>query len=200
VTTLAQGIGQALGTELAIGAIYDRDYFCAEEIEEVERSLSATLRLAHVHRRKEFENYLLIPSALDRAIARAVADRQRRGIPAPVAVPDAATLLKEITDQMRDDVQSQLIARRTTYLRTSGRDVADITRETLADFSVKWRNLVTRLELVPGKEVLRVFRDKIQHSCGLSITEARIVDAIRVEEIPQELLALIDSVEAFRQA
>jgi hypothetical protein len=28
ITTLADGIGQALGTPLMIGAVYDRDYFC----------------------------------------------------------------------------------------------------------------------------------------------------------------------------
>jgi hypothetical protein len=184
---------------LAIGAIYDRDYFCAEEIEEVEAVLSRTLRLAHVHNRKEIENYLLIPAALDRAIARALSDRQRRGEAISVSLPVAASLLREITDPMRDDVQSQLIARRTTYLRTTGRDLADLTRETLAAFSERWSDLNTRLELVPGKEVLRLFRDAVQRSSGLSITEARIVDAIHVDEIPQDLRTLIDGIDAFRQ-
>ena len=58
ITTLAESIGQALGTELAIGAIYDRDYFCAEEIDEVEKALSKNLRLAHDKRK----DYLLIPA------------------------------------------------------------------------------------------------------------------------------------------
>ncbi|HET6495882.1 MAG TPA: hypothetical protein VFH61_11020 [Thermoleophilia bacterium] len=101
---------------------------------------------------------------------------------------------------MRDDVQSQLIARRTTYLRTTGRDIADLTRETLAALSGKWDALDTRLELVPGKEVLRLFRDRIQQSSGLAISEARIVDAIHRDEIPQELVELVVRVDAFRQA
>lgn len=200
VTVLAEGIGQALGTELAIGAIYDRDYFCQEEIDEVEKTLSGSLRLAHVHRRKEIENYLLIPPALDRAIARAAADRAKRGIPVSADLPLAAVLLEEITEPMRDEVQSQLIARRTSHLRSTGRDVAALTRETLAAFAPRWSKLSTRLELVPGKEVLKLFRERVQQLCGLSITEARIVDSMRRDEVPPDLSALLNEIEAFRSA
>jgi hypothetical protein len=198
VTTIAQGIGQALGTELAIGAVYDRDYFCAEEIAEVRSALGSNLRLAHVHERKEMENYLLVPAALDRALARAASDREKRGSMVDSSLPEATAVLYEITDPMRDEVQSQLIARRTNHLRSTGRDVADLTRETLAWFSPRWDDLSTRLELVPGKGVLKAFRTRIQESCGLSITEARIVDAIHRDEIPGDLQALIEGLEEFR--
>ena len=164
----------------------------------METALSRSLRLAHVHKRKEIENYLLVPAALDRAVARAVSDRRRRGAPGSVSVPAASSLLREITEPMRDAVQSQLIARRTTYLRSTGRDVADLTRETLAAFSTRWKRLETRLELVPGKEVLGLFRDGVQQHCSVSITEARIVDAMHRDEIPLDLHALIHDVEAFR--
>ena len=81
VTTLASGIAEALGASLSIAAIYDRDYFCPEQICEVVAKLSGHLRLAHVHKRKEIENYLLIPVVLDRALRRAVDERvARRGI------------------------------------------------------------------------------------------------------------------------
>jgi hypothetical protein len=53
VTILASGIAEALGAPLIIGAIYDRDYFCDEQIAEVEDRLGATLKLARVHERKE---------------------------------------------------------------------------------------------------------------------------------------------------
>src|SRR5713101_5784515 len=75
ITTLASGIADVLGSPLIIAAIYDRDYFCQEYIDEILATLSVRLRLGHVHRRKEIENYLLIPAALDRAIAHGTSER-----------------------------------------------------------------------------------------------------------------------------
>jgi energy-coupling factor transporter ATP-binding protein EcfA2 len=199
ITTLAGGIGETLGASLTIGAIYDRDYFCQEEIAQVEGELTKSLALAHVHERKEMENYLLIPSALDRAIARGLADRQARSGKVEAQVPKAADLLHEITSPLRDDVQSQIIARRAAYLRRSGKDLADITRETLAWFSTRWEDPLLRLTLVSGKDVLRTFRERIQTALGISITTSRIVDAMHRDEIPADLIKLLGALDDFRR-
>jgi len=199
ITTLAQGIAQALGAQLTIGAIYDRDYFSDEEIANVAAALAGSLRLAHIHPCKEIENYQLVPAALDRALHRAIGERANRGGGKPEAeVPSAAVLLEAITEPMRDEVQSQLIGRRTTYLRSSGKDVADITRETLSKFSPRWNDLSKRLELVPGKEVLRAFREKVQDMSGVSITDARIVDAMHRDEMSADLCSLLKRIDQFR--
>ena len=200
ITTLAQGIAQALGTPLTIGAVYDRDYSSEEEIATVASALSGSLKLAHIHERKEIENYLLVPDALDRAIQRAATDRATRngGGDAQIEVPKAAALLREITDPLRDEVQSQLIGRRASYLRSSGKDVADLTRQTLAWFSPRWEDLATRLALVPGKEVLKAFRDKVQKLVNVSLTDVRVIDAMHRDEIPADLQALVHRIERFR--
>ena len=199
ITTLAQGIAQALGTPLTIGAVYDRDYFSEEEIATVASALSGSLKLAHIHERKEIENYLLVPDALDRAIQRAATDRvTRSGGVVGLEIPKSAELLREITDPLRDEVQSQLIGRRASYLRSSGKDVADLTRQTLGWFSPRWEDLGARLSLVPGKEVLKAFRDKIQKLANVSLTDVRIIDAMHRDEIPPDLQALVHKIEKFR--
>lgn len=200
ITTLASGISDALGASLMIGAIYDRDYFSDEEIQAVTAALCKSLALAHVHQRKEIENYLLIPSSLQRAVERAIADRiSRVGEDLPSTIVDVAAVLRRITDAMRDDVQSQLIARRTNYLRSTGRDVADITRETLAWFSTRWENFDVRLEIVPGKEVLRQFREEMQATYNISLTDVRIIETMRKEEIPNDLRQLLEALDEFRK-
>lgn len=75
IIVLASGIADALGTPLKIGAIYDRDYFCDEQIEEVRSSLTSALNFAWILGRKEIENYLLVPSAIERAVTRALRSR-----------------------------------------------------------------------------------------------------------------------------
>jgi hypothetical protein len=104
VTILAAGIAEALGAPLMIGALYDRDYFCDEQIAEVLEKLGTSLKLAWVLDRKEIENYLLIPAALDRAIVRMLKARRERGAEkAPLQI-DSAGLLDEITRPLREDV------------------------------------------------------------------------------------------------
>lgn len=199
ITILASGVAEALGSTLAIAAVYDRDYFCDEEIASVKSTLLTQLKMAHVHQRKEIENYLLIPAALDRAITRALNDRAlRSGAPALIA-PSSIELLREITDTLKDDVQSQFIARRTNFLRSSGVDLATIARDALAWFSPRWSDMDERLVLVPGKEVLGLFRQRIQNMLGISITDTQIIEAMRRDEIPVDLRQLLQALDDYRK-
>ena len=199
ITTLAAGITETLGTSLLIAAVYDRDYFCKEEVDYVKGELEQTLQLAHVHSSKEIENYLLVPTALDRAIRRAVEERAaRRGLDVP-DVPAAADLLNRTTATLRDEVQAQLIARRTVFLRNTGIDPAQLTRGTLASFNALWDTLESRLSLVPGKIVLRSLRDIVQRDFGVVLTDSKIIEAFHRDEIPQDLQTLIRFLDEFRR-
>ena len=78
VSALGWGLEKALGQQLSLGVVYDRDYYCSEEIAQITSELEKTVQLAHVHSRKEMENYLLQPNVLDRALRAAVSDRAQR--------------------------------------------------------------------------------------------------------------------------
>jgi energy-coupling factor transporter ATP-binding protein EcfA2 len=80
IAAFAARIGEALGAPLKIGAVYDRDYYCDEQIRDVVTSLDANLSVSAILERKEIENYLLVPAALDRAITRSEDLRRDRGL------------------------------------------------------------------------------------------------------------------------
>jgi hypothetical protein len=94
--------------------------------------------MAHIHARKEIENYLLVPAALDRAIEQAMGERREK---ISRLFSGSVDLLLKITDPFRDSVQAQLQARRWDHFCHSGRDLADVNRETLASFGTAWANL-----------------------------------------------------------
>ncbi len=200
VTTLAAGISDALGASLTIAAIYDRDFFCPEEIAQVREALAMHLTLAHVHERKEIENYLLIPEALDRAIEKALSDRVTRTGLVVNRVPKAFDLLKELTEPIKDEIQSQIIARRTLFLRQSGKDPADITLETLAWFSHRWEDFRLRITLLPGKVILRQIRERLQNTLGISLTDAKIIESMHRNEIPADLVQLLHDLDQLRKS
>lgn len=200
ITILASGIAEALGAPLMISAIYDHDYSCDEHIAEVLRTLETNLKLAWVLERKEIENYLIVPAALDRAVVRTLNARRARGAEKSTAVVDCAKLLEDITRPMKDDVLSQLMARRHDYFGRTGEDKSRLYKHVLGPFESRWPNLNTRIALVPGKEVLRLFRQRVQDLCGVTLTDARIAESINGEDIPADMRRLLASLESFRNA
>lgn len=198
ITILASGIAEALGASLMIGAVYDRDFFCDEQIDDVLKRLGTSLKLARVHHRKEIENYLLVPAALDRAIVRALSARgESAGSEAAFRV-DSAAILEELTQPMKEEVLAQLMARRHDYLQHTGQDKSRLYKDVLSAFDKRWLNLQERLALVPGKDVLRLFRERIQELIGVTLTDSRIAEAMNRQDIPTDLVALLDSLENFR--
>jgi energy-coupling factor transporter ATP-binding protein EcfA2 len=197
ITTLAAGIAEVLGAPLMIAAIYDRDYFPPEQVDHVVNSLSRALKFAHIHSRKEVENYLLIPAALKRAIDRSISSRTPSAGKEIVGV-DIDEILTEITDPMQGDIQAQILARRGDYLRSTGRDLASVNAETISAFNERWRNLNSRLELVPGKEVLAKLRTRLHEKHHITLTDTVIIGSIRREELPDDLVGLLNELETYR--
>jgi len=201
ITTLASGIQEALGAPITISAVYDRDYYCQEQLEDILGKLALHLRFAHVHDRKEIENYLLIPTAIYRAIDSLMRARKSdRGEKVSSEALDVEEALNRITDHYRDEVLSQLQARRWDYFKSSGRDLADVNRETLTWFNGHWGELGKRLNIVPGKNVLADLRSYVQEKLGVTLTDARIVEAMRRDEIPGDLQGLLHKIDGFRRA
>ena len=163
-------------------------------------ALQKTVKLAHVYKRKEIENYLLLPGPLTRAVESAIADRARRMGQTGTPPPDIAKLLTTITERHKDEVQGQYAGRRVEYLRSTGKDASTLVQEAIATFEQKWRNLDERLAIAPGKVVLAEFRQQIQEMCGVSLTDARIIAQCKPGEVPPDLRDFLSELEQFRLA
>lgn len=198
IRSLSWGLEKTLGKSLHIGAIFDRDYWCPEEVEAIEAELNQNLDFAHIHSRKEMENYLLVPSVLDRALKKALVERSRRTGETTELEETAAEILQRITRPLRTAAQGQYIAKRTAYFKNAVRDKAIITTEAIELFNAKWDKLDTRLEVVPGKDVLHAFREEIQSKYAITLTDYKIIDEFKRDEVPGDLLALLRRLDDYR--
>ena len=178
--------------------MFDRDYFCDEEIQNVICKLSKHFDPIHIHELKELENYLLVPEVLERAIKKAIRDRERRAGESPSQEFDVESALDEITDEMKENVTSQLVAKRLDYLKPSGKDASSITSEVLNRVNEAWPDLRKRLASVPGKEVLKRLREKLKESHSVNLSDVRIIDEFKTSEIPPDLVQLLVSLNEFR--
>jgi len=198
IRSIAWGINRTLGTSLVFAAVLDRDYHPEEEIQVVQTRLEEHAAMVHIHDRKELENYLLVPSVIERASKLVLRSSGKEEVKAPTAAQIEA-ILEEITTSLKSDVGGQLIARRSAYSRGSGIDSATAASQAMQEFDTKWKQLESRLAIVPGKEVLKRLRERLQEQYGLTLTTQRIVTAFRKSELPAGLMTLLQKLEEFRK-
>ena len=198
VKALSWGLSKTLNSNIPIAAIYDRDYCCNEHVIEIHQELEHELKLAHIHNRKEIENYLLIPSILERVLEKSIKDRERRSHSLIERKETAGNILERITELEKTNIQSQYIAKRIDFLKKSGKDISTITTEAIRIFEKKWQTLDERMEIVPGKQTLRMLRNEIQNLYSINLTDIKIIDEFKAKEIPEDLTLLIKNLEEFR--
>ena len=198
IQALAWGFRNTLGSELSITAIYDRDYRCDEESTQLKIELENEIKFAHFHHRKEIENYLLSPQVLERSAKRTIEERARRTGETAPADFDIVEILESITNGLKSDCSGQYISKYCAFFKSSGKDQATLTTEALKIFDRKWSSMKSRLEIVAGKDVLRAVRDRFQQSHGVTLTNWRIIDCYKAEEVPQDLARLLRQLDAFR--
>jgi energy-coupling factor transporter ATP-binding protein EcfA2 len=188
---LQWGFEKALGYRLVLGAIFDRDYRCEEEIISILDELRKSLHFVHFHSRKELENYLLVPSVLDRAIRIKTREYARhRGLEVPDTRKSHEILL-EVTESMRREVQAQYIDHRVRFFRPTGIHSTTLTSDAIKIFDAQWQTLDTRLEIVPGKEVFSRLNQILQNEYSTGMTPAAVIREFRAEEIPGDLARLL---------
>ena len=193
------GVSESLGSSMLFGGIFDRDFRPDEEINELLKSFRSELDLAVILERKEIENYLLVPSVLDKTLARLLEDRSRRGGQSATAGRPISELLREITAPMKADVQSQYIGKREDFLVHTGKDRSTISREAIEIFDRKWNDDQLRLHIVPGKRVLSDLFSRVQSEYKVNLTTARIIEQFRESDIPWDLRQTLRAVDSFRR-
>jgi AAA domain, putative AbiEii toxin, Type IV TA system/AAA ATPase domain len=148
VIAILTGMEEALGQKVLATCLFDRDYRSDEEVAAFEAELAKRLSKPRLSRRKELENYLLNPVAVDRALERALVEQKKRTGAAMTRMPlGAAKLLERITEPHRHDVQAQWVAHRIRAERKRGRDEATTTASATRAFEEEWHDLERRLWL-----------------------------------------------------
>ena len=149
-------------------------------------------------REKKIENYLLIPAVLERVVIRLITEKARQNGIDEVPQVNVMDLLASLTNEIKTDCQGQYVSRYCEYHRNSGRDQATLTSEALSRFESKWTMLDTRMILVPGKKILKAFRQRCQSEWGITLTDIRLIDGFQKEEIPSDLIELLAALNAYR--
>jgi hypothetical protein len=202
IKDLKQGMEITLGGEIAAAAVMDKDYRCDGERNAITEYCASFCNFATIHRRKEIENFLFVPAAMDRAAARRVTDQAKRTGDNRTYCGDAASLLDKFADEKESYVTSQYLKERRRFERINSPTVDEATgnEAALNELKACWSDASARLEIIPGKEAVSMFNQHLQAEYGVTVTPTAIVDAMRVDEIPIEMQQLMKDIVAFTQS
>jgi hypothetical protein len=194
--SIKSGIETTLGGPILTAAILDKDYRSEPERAYIEAVCKEFTDYVVIHRCKEIENYLLVSSAIDRAASRKVAERIIRASADVSYVACAKEILDEFALERKSYVTAQYLASRRRFTRTSSPhlDEATVNEAALLEFENCWN---APLQMILGKEALGTVNEELQRRFGVSITPTAIIESMKIDEIPDDVVTLLRGLESF---
>jgi len=186
---------KVLKAEIAVSALLDRDYRCSEEIDELIDETRTAVPHFHVLLSKEIENYLLVPSA----ITRAVSNRLEIGNSSKkVTERTIKKMIDALADETKTMVLGQRVANRVRYFdRKTSKDTSTVVNEAVSLLNAEWEDSERRLMAVPGKQLLTALNGKLQKLFGVSITASQIIAFMSADEIQPDLRKILVDLNEF---
>jgi hypothetical protein len=202
VKHLAEGIELTVGANVVKAVIFDRDYRCDREVFGVREQLAAFAQLAHIHERKEIENYLLVGDALRRAIMSRLVDLRQRTGKAIEFTEDIGSLLENITEPLKHKTHAQYVAKRVVFERGNSPEIdfATLNESAMAEFDKMWSDPQRRLAIVPGKEVFSLLNKHLQDKYQMNVSALAVINSMSANDVPPDLASLLRGLDQLRSA
>jgi energy-coupling factor transporter ATP-binding protein EcfA2 len=196
-----EGIEKTIGYKILSAVIFDRDYRSEMEVLEEKNELEIGNYFVHIHTRKELENFLLIPEAIDSAIKLRIKKRNKRTGQNESFDENINEMLKNLTNKFKNRTQSQLQAHRIKFDKSKSPklDESTIIESVLSEFDSLWILLKNRLKIIHGKDFLASLNTYLQEHYKITITNSNIINSIEKIQVPNELKEIIEKIEKFRK-
>lgn len=195
------GIEKTIGAPVISAVIFDRDYRSENEVISEMEELSKGQFFAHIHSRKEIENFLIIPEAIEQAIKTRIEEINVRTGRNIVFEEHVEKLLKDLSDEFKVGTQAQIQSHQLKYEKSKNpkHDESTIIEKTLIEFDLLWKSFDKRVTILPGKDFLSKLNEYLQDKYKITITQANIVNGLTPALVPIEIKDLIAKIDTFRQ-
>jgi energy-coupling factor transporter ATP-binding protein EcfA2 len=194
------GIEKTIGTKIVSAVIFDKDYRSDKEVEEEIIELSQGNFFVHIHSKKEIENFLLVPKAIEKAITTRIEEINLRTGKSLAFNEKINDVLDDLSNEFKNRTQAQLHSHRFKYEKSINpkHDESTIIEKILQEFDEIWNDFEKRLAIIPGKDFLSRLNVYLQDKYKITITQANIINAMTPSLIPREMVELIDKIELLR--
>lgn len=176
------------GEAIRTYCILDRDYFSGEEIKKRYKEAKAKNVSLHIWRRKEIENYFLVPAA----ILRLITSRSKKTEELPT-IEDIEnhldTIATELHDKTHDAIATEIITERRCKITEANRAARE-------DLRGDWNTLEGRLSRVSGKTVFKELSRWATDKWNVSVGKMAVLEFMRSDEIPAEMQDVLSQIES----
>ncbi len=178
----------AAGDGIITYCLFDSDYHPSDAIQARYTEAKHRGISLYIWKQKELENYLLVPSAIHRAIWVQLAD----GALGPT-VEMIETKLQEIAENMKQDVIDCVAtdiqnAERKISVATANQKAREVTAN-------RWRTAEERLGVIPGKRALSLITHWVQDEYKVTISGMRIAHQMLASELHLEIKRVLTAIE-----
>lgn len=182
-------LNNAIGESVMAYCILDSDYHTEIEIEK--RKLEAKERNVNLHiwSKKEIENYLFVPTAIQRLIQSRIA----KGTQPPTS-KEISEQLGRIAMNMEDEVFDALSNELLSQKRSLG--VGGANKEAREILKRKKEEPDGLLSIVSGKAVVSRLSEWSQTKFGVAFSPTAIVRSMRKSEVHPEMSSVIEAIES----
>ena len=176
------------GEGIVTYCILDSDYHTPEEINDRMQDAKARNISLHIWKKKELENYLLVPTAIHRFIEQ----RIEKGKKSPTLYALLKALEKIAADLLDDTVDAVA-----TCIQARDRKIVVATANQRARelVAARWGKLSERLGIISGKKALARLADWSQKSFGVSVGATQLAASLTFDEIDPEVKAVLGALE-----
>jgi energy-coupling factor transporter ATP-binding protein EcfA2 len=175
------------GQNIAVYCVLDSDYHTEAQKNSRREQASRNSVQLHIWRRKEIENYLLVPPAIQRLIESRIARRT----PAPT-IPEVERQLETIFATLKDEVFDGVSAELLADDRGLGAGGANKRARAIVDSA--WKTPEARASIVSGKSVLAQLSKWAQDQFGVAMTPSAIVRAMKSHEVIPEMRRVVTAI------
>lgn len=184
----SMGFTNAAGEPIKTYCILDRDYKTDDEVHEIVNGARAQGLQIHIWRRKEIENYVLIPAAIQRYIASNVVGSKK-----PPTIDVVTQRLEKICNDHENDIVDNVA---TAILdRDRGKGVKHANTVAREWVKKSWNSLEGKVCLVPGKTAISELSGWSKGNYGVSFGANTIARTLLGSEIDSEIVAVIGTIE-----
>ncbi|WP_420601853.1 ATP-dependent nuclease [Flagellimonas sp.] len=196
-----EGIEKTIGSKILSAVIFDRDYKSQDEINLELKDLRKGSSFCHIHSRKEIENFLLVPTSIEKAIKSRIVEVNKRAGKTIKFDEDINEVLSNLSSEFKHKTFAQLQSHRFKYEKSLNPkiDESTITEKILKEFDTLWEDIRLRLSAIPGKEMLSSLNSYLQDNYSITITHANIISSMSRKDIPEEIVELIAKIDQFRK-
>ena len=173
--------------------ILDSDYHTQEEVGERFAGSEKTRNISlHIWKKKELENYLLVPEAIRRVILDRIAVDKM-----PPSLDDPKKELEKIAADLLDDTVDLFatsIHAREKRLDPKF-DLKTANQRARAVVANRWNNLAERLGVIGGKKALARVAEWSKRNFAVSLGASSLASALKPQEINDEIRAVLMALE-----